>query len=160
MHNKTVSELKNDLEKKEVSSLELTQHFIGRVKKYDCKLNSFITLTEEHALNQAKKIDQEISRGEFRPLGGIPLAQKDIFCTKNIKTTCGSKMLENFISPYDATVVEKLNEAGMIIIGKTNIKHNLAKASVSATAVSDITGIPRATCIRKLEKLTSKKIKF
>ena len=121
MHNKTVSELKNDLEKKEVSSLELTQHFIGRVKKYDCKLNSFITLTEEHALNQAKKIDQEISKGEFRPLGGIPLAQKDIFCTKNIKTTCGSKMLENFISPYDATVVEKLNEAGMIIIGKTNM---------------------------------------
>ena len=121
MHNKTVTELKNDLEKKQVSSLELTKHFISRIKKLDSKLNSFITITEEHALKQAKVIDAEIAKGEFRPLGGIPLAQKDIFCTKNIKTTCGSKMLEDFISPYDATVVDKLNQAGMIIIGKTNM---------------------------------------
>ena len=71
MHNKTVSELKNDLEKKEVSSLELTKHFIKRIKQYDSKLNSFITLTEEHALEQAKKIDAEIIKGKLRPLGAV-----------------------------------------------------------------------------------------
>jgi aspartyl-tRNA(Asn)/glutamyl-tRNA(Gln) amidotransferase subunit A len=84
-------------------------------------LNSFITLTEEYAIKQAKKIDSEIAKNKIRPLSGIPMAQKDIFCMKDIKATCGSKMLENFISPYDATVVEKLNDAGVVVLGKTNM---------------------------------------
>ena len=114
MHNKTVSELIRAIAKKEVSSLELTNHFLDRIKNLDSNLNSFITLTEEQAVDRAKKIDKEISKGVFKPLSGIPLAQKDIFCTKGVKTTCGSKMLDNFISPYDATVVEKLNNAGTV----------------------------------------------
>ncbi|MEC8996705.1 MAG: Asp-tRNA(Asn)/Glu-tRNA(Gln) amidotransferase subunit GatA [Pseudomonadota bacterium] len=121
MHEKTITELSKDLAEKKFSSLELTEHFINRIKKYDTKLNSFITITEEHAINQAKKIDSEIAKNKLRPLSGIPIAQKDIFCMKNIKTTCGSKMLENFISPYDSTVVKKLNDAGSIVLGKTNM---------------------------------------
>ncbi|MED5430468.1 MAG: Asp-tRNA(Asn)/Glu-tRNA(Gln) amidotransferase subunit GatA [Pseudomonadota bacterium] len=121
MHERTITELSKDLAEKKFSSLELTEHFINRIKKYDTKLNSFITITEEHAINQAKKIDSEIAKNKLRPLSGIPIAQKDIFCMKNIKTTCGSKMLENFISPYDSTVVKKLNDAGSIVLGKTNM---------------------------------------
>ena len=121
MHERTITELSKDLAEKKFSSLELTEHFINRIKKYDTKLNSFITITEEHAINQAKKIDAEIAKNKLRPLSGIPIAQKDIFCMKNIKTTCGSKMLENFISPYDSTVVKKLNDAGSIVLGKTNM---------------------------------------
>ena len=121
MHERTITELSKDLAEKKFSSLELTEHFINRIKKYDTKLNSFITITEEHAINQAKKIDSEIAKNKLRPLSGIPIAQKDIFCMKNVKTTCGSKMLENFISPYDSTVVKKLNDAGSIVLGKTNM---------------------------------------
>ena len=121
MHNKTITELKKDLTKKNISSVELTLHLIERIKKVDPILNSFITLTEEYAIKQAKKIDSEIAKNKIRPLSGIPMAQKDIFCMKDIKATCGSKLLENFISPYDATVVEKLNDAGVVVLGKTNM---------------------------------------
>ena len=138
MHNKTVSELKKAIEKKEVSSLELTSHFLDRIKSKDPELNSFITLTEEHAIDRAKMIDKEISKGILRPLSGIPLAQKDIFCTKNIKTTCGSKMLDNFISPYDATVVEKLNDAGMIVVGKTNMDEFAMGSSNETSFFGDV----------------------
>ena len=138
MHNKTVSELKKAIEKKEVSSLELTSHFLNRIKNMDPELNSFITLTEEHAIDKAKIIDKEISKGILRPLSGIPLAQKDIFCTKDIKTTCGSKMLDNFISPYDATVVEKLNDAGMVVVGKTNMDEFAMGSSNETSFFGDV----------------------
>ena len=138
MHNKTVSELKKYLKEKKISSLELTKHFIDRVKNIDSQLNSFVSITEEYAITQAKKIDLEISKGEVRPLAGIPLAQKDIFCTKDLKTTCGSKMLENFISPYDATVVEKLNDAGMVIIGKTNMDEFAMGSSNETSYFGDV----------------------
>jgi len=138
MHNKTVSELKKAIEKKEVSSLELTSLFINRIKNIDPELNSFITLTEEHAIDKAKIIDKEISKGILRPLSGIPLAQKDIFCTKDIKTTCGSKMLDNFISPYDATVVEKLNDAGMVVVGKTNMDEFAMGSSNETSFFGDV----------------------
>ncbi|MBS82869.1 MAG: Asp-tRNA(Asn)/Glu-tRNA(Gln) amidotransferase GatCAB subunit A [Gammaproteobacteria bacterium] len=121
MHNKTLSELRDEILTKKVSSYELTKYFLERIKKFDKYLNSFITITEDYALETAKKIDVEISKNKIRPLSGIPLAQKDIFCTKDVKTTCGSKMLENFISPYDATVVKKLKDAGSIMLGKTNM---------------------------------------
>ncbi|MBC8299145.1 MAG: Asp-tRNA(Asn)/Glu-tRNA(Gln) amidotransferase subunit GatA [Pelagibacterales bacterium] len=138
MHNKTVSELIDDIKNKEISSLELTKHFIERIKRLDKKLNSFITITEDYALKQAKKIDVDIAKGAIKPLSGIPFAQKDIFCTKNIKTTCGSKMLENFISPYDATVVEKLNNAGMVIIGKTNMDEFAMGSSNETSYFGDV----------------------
>ena len=138
MHNKTVSELKKLIEKKELSSLELTRHFLDRIKKFDSELNSFITLTEEHAINKAKLIDKEISKGIIKPLSGIPLAQKDIFCTKDIKTTCGSKMLSNFVSPYDATVVEKLNDAGMVVVGKTNMDEFAMGSSNETSYFGDV----------------------
>jgi len=94
---------------------------LKRIKASDGDLNCFITLTEEAALNTAKEIDKDISKNKFKPLSGLPIAQKDIFCTKGVKTSCGSKMLDNFISPYDATVVDKLNKAGTIMLGKTNM---------------------------------------
>ena len=138
MHNKTVSELIDDIKNKEINSLELTKYFIERIKRLDKKLNSFITITEDYALKQAKKIDVDIAKGNIKPLSGIPFAQKDIFCTKNIKTTCGSKMLENFISPYDATVVEKLNNAGMVIIGKTNMDEFAMGSSNETSYFGDV----------------------
>lgn len=121
MTHKTIAELSNDLNAKKISSVELTQFFLDRIKKYDKQLNSFITVTEEYALNMAKKADEIRSQGKATALTGIPFAQKDIFCTLGIKTSCGSKMLDNFISPYNATVVEKLNAAGTVLLGKTNM---------------------------------------
>lgn len=118
----TISELSKKLADKKISSVELTKEYLSRIKQYDSKLNSFITVTEEHALEQAGRADQKLaSEKNHSPLLGIPIAQKDIFCTKNIKTTCASKVLDNFISPYDATVVEKFNHHGSIMIGKTNM---------------------------------------
>jgi len=121
MNEKTLIELNEDISSKKISSLELTQFFLNRIQKYDSKLNSFITVTEEYALEKAKIADKQIAKGEIKKLTGIPIAQKDIFCTKGIRTTCGSKMLSNFASPYDATVIEKLNNEGSVMIGKTNM---------------------------------------
>lgn len=121
MHDKTIAELSKALQQKQISSVELTQLFLDRIKQHDNVLNSFVTVTDELALAQAKEADQRIAAGTVTTLTGIPFAQKDIFCTKNIKTTCGSKMLDNFIAPYDATVVERLNAAGTVMLGKTNM---------------------------------------
>ncbi len=121
MHNKTIAELSAGLKDKQFSSEELTRAFIERAKQFDPKLNSFITLTEDLALEQARQADQRIQAGDNTPLTGIPIAQKDIFCTKDVKTSCGSKMLDNFYSPYDAAVVEQLNNTGMVLLGKTNM---------------------------------------
>jgi aspartyl-tRNA(Asn)/glutamyl-tRNA(Gln) amidotransferase subunit A len=119
MH-KTIAELAKDLQAKKISSVELTQHYLARIKQHK-DLNSFITVADEFALTQAKQADQQIAGGNAGPLTGIPLAQKDIFCTKGVKTTCGSKILDNFIAPYDATVIENFYKAGAIMIGKTNM---------------------------------------
>lgn len=118
---KTIAELSQELQSKKISSLELTQFYLKRIKELDKDLNSFITVTEEEALAAAKMADQKRASGQAGPLTGIPIAQKDIFCTKGIKTTCGSQMLHNFVAPYDATVVKNLNAAGTIMLGKTNM---------------------------------------
>jgi len=118
---KSVTEILQAIKKKKISASEITDEYLSRIKASDGNLNCFITLTEEAALNRAKEIDKDISKNKFKPLSGLPIAQKDIFCTKGVKTSCGSKMLDNFISPYDATVVDKLNEAGTIMLGKTNM---------------------------------------
>ncbi len=117
----SVNEILTAVRDKKVSATEITNHFFSLIKKNNDEFNCFITLTEEIALAKAKSIDDEISNNKFRPLSGLPIAQKDIFCTKGVKTTCGSKMLDNFISPYDATVIKKLNNAGTIMLGKTNM---------------------------------------
>src|SRR4051812_19974375 len=107
MHTKKLSEIINDLKNKKISSVELTTHYLNRIEKLDPQYNSFITVCKEEALLEAKKADELLAKNAGQPLTGVPLAQKDIFCTLGIKTSCGSKMLDNFISPYDATVVEK-----------------------------------------------------
>lgn len=121
MHNKTIAELSVALRERQVSSVELTQHFLGRIKQHDGKLNSYVTVTKEHALAQAKAADALLAKGQGGPLTGVPIAQKDIFCSDGVRTSCGSKMLDNFIAPYDATTVEKLRAAGTVMLGKTNM---------------------------------------
>ncbi|MCG8669356.1 MAG: Asp-tRNA(Asn)/Glu-tRNA(Gln) amidotransferase GatCAB subunit A, partial [Pseudomonadales bacterium] len=121
MHSKTLTELAALLDSKQVSSVELTQHFLDRIKNSDSDINSFITVTEEQALAQAANADDIRSKGEAGPMTGLPIAHKDIFCTLGIKTSCGSKMLDNFEAPYNATVVDKLNQAGVVSLGKTNM---------------------------------------
>lgn len=121
MYKKTVSELSKGLADKKFSSVELTSEYLTRIKTLDKKYNSFISVTEELALEQAKKADLLISTGNNTPLTGIPLAQKDIFCTQGVKTSCGSKMLDNFISPYNATVIDNFNQQHAVMLGKTNM---------------------------------------
>ncbi|ARN72981.1 Asp-tRNA(Asn)/Glu-tRNA(Gln) amidotransferase subunit GatA [Oceanicoccus sagamiensis] len=121
MHNKTLAELSTGLADKSFSSEELTQHYLGRIEALDPSYNSFITVTAEQALSQAKAADELLASGNGSALTGIPLAHKDIFCTEGVKTSCGSKMLDNFIPPYNATVIEKFNQAGAISLGKTNM---------------------------------------
>ena len=121
MHTKSLAELAEGLRNKDFSSEELTQSMLDRIKQYDSALNSFITVADEQAMAQARQADKQIASGKACPLTGIPIAQKDIFCTEGVRTSCASKMLDNFISPYDATVVQKYNDAGAVMIGKTNM---------------------------------------
>ncbi|MFA6053526.1 MAG: Asp-tRNA(Asn)/Glu-tRNA(Gln) amidotransferase subunit GatA [Methylobacter sp.] len=120
MHNKTIADLAKGLRSGEFSSVELTQSFLDRIKQHS-SLNSYITVTEDLALQNAKAADAIIASGKAEWLTGIPVAQKDIFCTQGVKTTCGSKILDNFIAPYDATVVEKFNNVGTVMLGKLNM---------------------------------------
>lgn len=121
MHQSTLAQLSTALESNQITSEELTRLYLDRCKQFNESLNCFITINEELALAQAKAADQQRAAGNASPLTGIPISQKDIFCTNGIKTSCGSKMLDNFIAPYDATVVEKMNAAGIVNIGKTNM---------------------------------------
>ncbi len=121
MHNKTIAELSRGLAAGEYSSEQLTRHFLQRIEDHGGELNCLVTITADEALAQAREADQRRARGEAGPLTGIPMVHKDIFCTDGVKTSCGSKMLDNFIAPYDATVVRKLKEAGMPMLGKANM---------------------------------------
>lgn len=121
MHNKTVAELSKGLASKEFSSEELTRHFLTRIQTMDSRYNSFITVCEEQAIIDAKNADKRLQEGSASAWTGIPFAHKDIFCTQGVRTTCGSKMLENFFPPYDATVSLKFKEQGAVCLGKTNM---------------------------------------
>jgi aspartyl-tRNA(Asn)/glutamyl-tRNA(Gln) amidotransferase subunit A len=121
MHTLSLAELSAGLKARRFSSVELTKHFLGRIEKHNSTLNAFITVTAEQALSVAAIADRELSQGRGGPLTGLPMAHKDIFCTDGVLTTCGSKMLSNFVAPYDAAVVERLKRAGMVMIGKTNM---------------------------------------
>ncbi len=117
----TIAELSRALRQRTVSSRELTLAAIARIEATAGTLNSFITVAAGQALTAADQADAQLARGAAGPLTGIPLAHKDIFCTAGIRTTCASRMLENFVSPYDAAVVERLAAAGMVTVGKTNM---------------------------------------
>ncbi|HXN16025.1 MAG TPA: Asp-tRNA(Asn)/Glu-tRNA(Gln) amidotransferase subunit GatA [Usitatibacter sp.] len=121
MQHETIATLAKRLAHKEVSSVELTKEFLDRIARFNPQLNAFISVDPERSLVQARAADERIARGEATTLTGIPIAHKDLFCAQGWPTTCGSKMLANFISPYDAHVIEQFNRAGAVILGKTNM---------------------------------------
>ncbi len=120
LSNLTLTQALSDLSEKKYSSVELTQAYLARIKTLNPSLNAFLTVSEDEALKSAKEADEKRASGDSSPLLGIPVAFKDIFVTKNIRTTAGSKVLENYIGQYDGTVVSKLKEAGVVMVGKTN----------------------------------------
>ncbi len=121
LHQLTISQAHQLLKEKRISSVELTKAILARLAKVEDKVHACITLTEDAALEQAKNADKAIGSGKIKPLTGIPALIKDVMCTKGIKTTCSSKILENFVPPYDATVIEKLKASKAVILGKTNM---------------------------------------
>src|SRR5688500_15287443 len=121
MINNSLKELGQMLASKQISSVEMTQTFLDRIAKHNPNINAYIALDNEKALAQAKAADVRISAGSAEPLTGIPIAQKDIFCAKGWPTTCGSKMLANFVAPYDAHVISQFDAAGAVNLGKTNM---------------------------------------
>jgi len=133
MHTASLKELSAALAAKKISSVELVRIFLDRIANTDCELNAFITVDRDKTLAMAAGADERIARGEHAPLMGIPVAHKDIFCTKGWLTTCGSKMLANFESPYDAHVIERFGAAGAVILGKTNMDE-FAMGSSSETS--------------------------
>jgi aspartyl-tRNA(Asn)/glutamyl-tRNA(Gln) amidotransferase subunit A len=121
LHTLTLTELAAGLERGDFSSVELTEALLGRIESHNPTLNAFVTVTGEQALAVAKKADAARAAGDASTLNGLPLVHKDIFCTRDVLTTCGSRMLEDFVSPYDATVVERLADAGAVVLGKANM---------------------------------------
>ncbi len=121
MYTKTIAQLAESLQKGEFSSEELTRTYLDRIEKFDSQVNAYVTVTVEQALAAARAADARIKAGTAGPLTGIPIAHKDIFCTDGVRTSCGSKMLDNFVAPYDATVVKRFKEAGVVMLGKTNM---------------------------------------
>ena len=121
MHTLTLAELARKLRAKEFSVTELTKSLLARIEAAQPKLNAFITVMRSRHWPRRRAADKALAAGTAGPLTGVPLAHKDIFCTSGVRTSCGSRMLDNFVSPYDATVVEKLKAAGMVTLGKTNM---------------------------------------
>ncbi len=121
MHEQSITSLAAALRARELSARELTEHYLARIEKHDERINAYITVTAEQALAAAEQADQQLASGTAGPLTGIPIAHKDIFCTTGVKTSCGSRMLESFVAPYDATVVQRLAAAGTPMLGKTNM---------------------------------------
>jgi aspartyl-tRNA(Asn)/glutamyl-tRNA(Gln) amidotransferase subunit A len=121
LHNLSIGELAAQLNSRELSSVELTRHFLSRIDRFGPALNALITVTAEQALAAAAAADVRLGRGEHGPLLGIPLIHKDIFCTDGVRTSCGSRMLDNFVAPYDATIVARLKTAGAVMLGKANM---------------------------------------
>ncbi len=121
LHTLSIGELADQLAARQISSVELTRHFLARIERLNPALNAVITLTATAALAAAADADRRRANGEAGPLLGIPLIHKDIFCTDGVRTSCGSRMLDNFVAPYDATVVARLRAAGAVMLGKANM---------------------------------------
>jgi aspartyl-tRNA(Asn)/glutamyl-tRNA(Gln) amidotransferase subunit A len=131
--NATLFELASGLKDRKISSVELTRLYLQRIARLNGELNAFITVDEAHALADARRADERRAKGDAGPLTGIPFAHKDIFCTRALRTTCGSRMLENFKSPYDAHVIEQFQRAGTVLLGKCNMDE-FAMGSSSETS--------------------------
>ncbi|WP_323845115.1 Asp-tRNA(Asn)/Glu-tRNA(Gln) amidotransferase subunit GatA [Microbulbifer magnicolonia] len=121
MHQLTIAEVIRGLRDRQFSSVEITRHLLDRIQQLDGNYNSFITVTDQLAMAQAAAADARLAQGGAPALCGVPIAHKDIFCTSGVRTSCGSRMLDNFVPPYDATVVEKFNAASAVTLGKTNM---------------------------------------
>src|SRR5579863_8326744 len=121
LHHMGLAALAAGLRARRFSSVELAEAFLGRIERSQGALNAFITITREQALADARAADRALARGEAGALLGVPIAHKDLFCTRGVRTSCGSRMLDNFVSPYDATVVARLKSAGAVMVGKTNM---------------------------------------
>ncbi|MGH8209267.1 MAG: Asp-tRNA(Asn)/Glu-tRNA(Gln) amidotransferase subunit GatA [Steroidobacteraceae bacterium] len=121
VHRRTLAQLVTGLRAKEFSSVELTRLYLARIEASQPELNAFISITKEQAIAAAAAADRDLGAARGGALTGVPMAHKDIFCTAGVKTTCGSRMLENFVSPYDATLVAKLRAAGVVMLGKANM---------------------------------------
>ncbi len=134
MHTLTVTELSAGLRARKFSSLDLTLHLLGRIERLGPELNAFVTMTADRALDDARAADVSLARGEGGPLTGVPIAHKDIFCTDGIRTTCSSKMLANFVAPYDAPWSREWRAAGTVLLGKTNMDE-FAMGSSNETSV-------------------------
>ncbi len=131
----TIHEASRLLKEKKISSIELTRDYLERIRQLEPKVRAFVTVTDELALEQARQADELIAAGKVNPLTGIPIAIKDVICTRGIKTTCSSKMLENFVPPYDATVMEKLNTCGAVMVGKANMDEFAMGSSTENSAL-------------------------
>ncbi len=121
MHQLTIAQLIQGLQNRDFSSVELTQHYLDRIQRLDSRFNAYISVCPETALASAQKADEQLNQGDAPLLCGIPIAHKDLFCTEGLRTSCGSKMLDNFIPPYNATIVENCNSSGAVLLGKTNM---------------------------------------
>ncbi|MBI2831092.1 MAG: Asp-tRNA(Asn)/Glu-tRNA(Gln) amidotransferase subunit GatA, partial [Chloroflexi bacterium] len=140
-HQLTISEASRLLKSRQISSVELTKAYLEHIRQVEPKVHAFVTITEELALKQAGKADKLIAAGETNPLTGIPVLIKDNMCTRGVKTTCSSKMLENFVPPYNATVVERLNACGAVMVGKSNMDE-FAMGSSTENSAFFTTGNP------------------
>jgi aspartyl-tRNA(Asn)/glutamyl-tRNA(Gln) amidotransferase subunit A len=117
----TIHGLQEKIKNGDVSATQITESVFSRIDAVEERVHSYIRLIKDEALAAAAKADENIKKGDIKPLTGIPVALKDIVCTKGIITTCGSHILHNFVPPYNATVVEKLKDAGAVLVGKTNM---------------------------------------
>jgi len=148
LHSLTIHALSDLLERRELSSRDMTQAFYQRIDALDGEVHAYLTLTREAALEQAEAADRQRRSGAHGPLLGIPLAIKDVICTQGIRTTCGSKMLHNFVPPYNATVMERLYASGIVMLGKTNMDEFAMGSSTEHSAFGvtrnpwDLTAIP------------------
>ncbi len=132
-HFESLSRLKQLLQEKHISSVELTQHYLDHIQTYNPKINAMITICKDLALEQAKQADQAIAKGIAGPLTGIPIIHKDLFCTHGVKTSSASRMLDNFVPPYNAHIVDACQEAGLVLLGKANMDE-FAMGSANSTS--------------------------
>ncbi len=143
----TITEARQQLQRGDISSVQLTQAVLDRIRDVDERVGAYITITDETALEQAQAADNRIAEGQASPLTGIPLSIKDIICTRDILTTCGSRMLHNFIPQYDATVIEKLKKQGVVIVGKANMDEFGMGSSTEHSAVKPTHNPWNLSCI-------------